>query len=80
MRRGKRVAKEKRQLELATMHFEGRPPDLATLARGGWSWKLFASGQVDIAAGEKFQEFLMRHNVPRGSELYINSHGIRRFQ
>ena len=57
------------------MKFDGMPPDLATLLRGGWSWKLFASGEIAASAGEEFESFLKDKNVPDGSELFLNSNG-----
>jgi hypothetical protein len=57
------------------MDFEEVPPDLGALLRGGWGWKLFARGEIKASTGEDFQNFLMQNNVPRGSELFLNSNG-----
>lgn len=57
------------------MDFEGVPPDLGTLLRGGWAWKLFATGEINVSTGEEFQNFIMQNNVPHGSQLFLNSNG-----
>ncbi len=57
------------------MDFAGVPPDRATLLRGGTSWRVFASGEVDLEAGDKLEQLLIKHSVPHGSEICIHSGG-----
>lgn len=57
------------------MDFEACPPDLGTLLRGGSSWNIFATGEVDLYAGERLQRLLTEKQVPAGSEFYLHSTG-----
>lgn len=57
------------------MEFEATPLDWGILLRGGWAWKVFAHGEIDAAAGERFQGFLVQNSIPYGSELYLHSAG-----
>jgi hypothetical protein len=57
------------------MIFEGQPPDLVTKLTGTSRWRIFASGEIDASAGERFSAFLAENNIPFGSDLYLHSHG-----
>jgi hypothetical protein len=57
------------------MDFEATPPDLGTLLFGGSSWDIFATGEVDLRAGEKLEQLLAERSIPNGSELHIDSPG-----
>jgi hypothetical protein len=57
------------------MEFEATPPDFGTLLRGGSSWDIFATGEVDLRAGEKLERLLVQKSVPNGSELHVHSPG-----
>jgi hypothetical protein len=60
---------------LPAMDFEALPPDFGTKLRGGWSWDIFASGDIDGSDGELLQNLIVKNNIPPGSELYIHSGG-----
>jgi hypothetical protein len=57
------------------MEFEVVPPDMATLLRGGSSWDIFATGGVDLNAGDTLERLLTEKRIPNGSELHIHSGG-----
>lgn len=57
------------------MEFEALPPDLVTLLKGGWAWDIFASGDVDLQAGENLERLLAEQHIPDGSALHIHSPG-----
>jgi hypothetical protein len=57
------------------MVFEGQPPGLIHRIRGTSAWTIFASGEIDANAGERFATFLATNNIPFGSDLYFHSHG-----
>jgi hypothetical protein len=57
------------------MDFEAAPPDMETLLRGGWSWDIFAVGEVDLKAGDTLERFLADKRIPDGSKLHIHSDG-----
>jgi hypothetical protein len=57
------------------MDFEALPPDMVTRLRGGWSWDIFATGEVDLKAGENLELLLAEQRIPGGSQLHIHSPG-----
>lgn len=57
------------------MDFVGVPPDRVTLFLGGTSWRVFASGNVNPNDHEVLTQFLLKNNIPYGSEIYIHSVG-----
>ena len=57
------------------MEFEAVPPDLGTLLRDGSSWEIFATGEVDLRAGDKLEQLLAEKAIPNGSDLHIHSGG-----
>src|ERR1700722_2451405 len=57
------------------MIFEGQPPDFVTKLMGRSAWRIFASGEIDANAGERFAAFLALNNIPFGSNLYLHSSG-----
>jgi hypothetical protein len=57
------------------MDFVGIPPDRMALIRGGTSWQVFASGNVNPNDHEKLSQFLLTNKIPFGSEIYIHSAG-----
>jgi hypothetical protein len=57
------------------MEFEATPPDMATRLMGGYSWDIFASGEVDLQDGEKLERLLAEKSIPSGSELHLHSGG-----
>jgi hypothetical protein len=57
------------------MEFEATPPDHATLLRGGSSWDIFATGEVDLYAGDNLERLLAEKSIPDGSDLHLSSGG-----
>ena len=48
---------------------------MVTRLRGGWSWDIFATGAVDLKAGENLELLLAEQRIPDGSQLHIHSPG-----
>jgi hypothetical protein len=57
------------------MEFEATPPDFVTLVKGGSSWDIFATGEVNLRDGEKLEQLLAEKSIPDGSELHVHSGG-----
>jgi len=57
------------------MDFEAVPPDMATFLRGGSIWDIFATGEVDLKAGDTLERLLADKRIPDGSEFQIHSGG-----
>ena len=57
------------------MDFVGFPPDQVSLFLGRTSWRVFASGNVNPDDHETLTQFLLKNNIPHGSEIYIHSAG-----
>jgi hypothetical protein len=57
------------------MVFEALPPDFGTLLRGGSSWDVFGTGEIDTHAAESLERLLIQKSIPRGSDIYLHSSG-----
>jgi ATP-dependent protease ClpP protease subunit len=57
------------------MEFEATPPDFATLLRDGYGWDIFATGEIDLQAGENLERLLAQKSIPNGSQMHIHSPG-----
>jgi hypothetical protein len=57
------------------MTFEGQPPDLVTKLMGSSAWRIFASGEIDVDAGERFASFVAKERIPFGSDLDLHTNG-----